>query len=505
MTMSCRARTARYAVLAAGLSAASLVPLFAVRLPPLYDYPNHLARLYVLTVGGRSDTLREFYSIQWHFIPNLAMDLLVPPLARLVGVEWAGRLFLAATFLLLVSGTAALHFVLHRRLSPWPLLAFALLYNKMLTWGLVGYLFGVGLFLWVLSAWIWLIGRGLAVRFAVFSGLSTTLLVCHLYAFGLYGVSVPAYELSRWWRARRRGLAYPTRDAIVAVGQFVLPGVLFVALSPTVTDAAAFVYQPYWKKLAAAVAVLQLYDVPLEAAVMAFAGIAYVVLLARGVIRLSPDMVAPLGGLVASYLAMPATLFGSNWADRRLPVALAFLLVASSDVRWRSDRSRLAYAVAVTALVAVQLGHVHRQWQAFARTYATYFRAIEVLPVGAKLMVAYARDGWTEVVSPPVHNVWCMAVIERSAFIPFLFARPSQQPLVFTPRYRALAQATPDSLFLRDALEKLAPGDDGPFRPEVLAHYDFLAVDRERAFPRSPSASYVRVFAEGEVAVYRLH
>ncbi|HEX7126854.1 MAG TPA: hypothetical protein VF406_13940 [Thermodesulfobacteriota bacterium] len=505
MTASRGARAAPWLALAAALWVASLVPLFSVRLPPLFDYPNHLARLHILAVGDRSDVLGEFYTIEWHLVPNLAMDLLVPPAARLIGVESAGRLFIAATFLLLVSGTMGLHAVLHRRLSPWPLLAFLLLYNKMLTWGLVGYLFGVGLFLWTLAAWVATAGRSARVRLAVFSGLATVLLVCHLYALGLYGVSVLAYELSRWWRARRRGAPYPASDLAVAAGQFVLPAALFLALSPMAADVTAFQFRPYWKKLAAAVSVLELYDVRLEVAVVALAGIAYLVLTARGVVRVSADMVAPLGGLVASYLAMPATVFGSNLADRRLPVALAFLLVAATDVAWRSGRSRLAFAAAVTAVVALQLGLVQRQWRGFARTYATYFRAIEALPVGAKLMMVYARDGWTDVMTPPVQNVWCMAVIERSAFVPFLFARPSQQPLALTPRYRALAQATPDSLYLRDALEALPPGDEGPFRRDLLARYDFLAVDRERAFPRPPSWEYRRVFEEGDVTLYRLH
>lgn len=505
MTASRGARAALWLAPAAALWVASLVPLFSVRLPPLFDYPNHLARLHILAVGARSDVLREFYAIEWRFVPNLAMDLVVPPLARLVGVEPAGRLFIAATFLMLVGGTMGLHAVLHRRLSPWPLLAFVLLYNKMLTWGLVGYLFGVGLFLWTLAAWIASAGRNAWVRLAVFSGLATVLLICHLYALGLYGVSVVAYELSRFWRARRRGAPQPASDLAVAVGQLVLPVALFLALSPLTADATAFELRPYWKKLAAGVSVLQLYDVRLEAAVVALAGIAYLVLLARGVVRVSADMVAPLGGLAVSYLAMPATLFGSNLADRRLPVAFAFLLVAASDAEWRGERSRLAFTTAVVAVVAVQLGVVHRQWQGFARTYETYFRAIEALPVGAKLMVVYARDGWTDAMTPPVQNVWCLAVIERSAFVPFIFARPGQQPLALTPRYRALAEATPGSLFLRDALEALPPEDAGPFRRDLLARYDVLAVDRVRAFPRPPPATYPRIFEEGDVTLYRLH
>src|SRR5271169_2005051 len=55
------------------------VPLFSTVLPPLFDYPNHLARLYLLTEGGNA-----FYAVRWEPLPNLAQDLIVPPLAGLM-------------------------------------------------------------------------------------------------------------------------------------------------------------------------------------------------------------------------------------------------------------------------------------------------------------------------------------------------------------------------------------------------------------------------------------
>ena len=36
------------------------VPLFSTVLPPLFDYPNHLARLHLLLEGGNA-----FYAVRW--------------------------------------------------------------------------------------------------------------------------------------------------------------------------------------------------------------------------------------------------------------------------------------------------------------------------------------------------------------------------------------------------------------------------------------------------------
>jgi hypothetical protein len=112
----------------------ALVPVWSVAHPPLTDYPNHLARMHVLMMNGADDVLNRYYVVRWAAIPNLAMDL-TPVLGRLVGVEIAGKFFLSATLILLLTGTLALHYAIHRRWSAWPLLAALLLYSPFFLWG----------------------------------------------------------------------------------------------------------------------------------------------------------------------------------------------------------------------------------------------------------------------------------------------------------------------------------------------------------------------------------
>src|SRR5204863_6565383 len=75
-------------------------PLFSTVLPPLFDYPNHLARMHVLSEGGN-----QFYAVHWEPVPNLAQDLIVPPLARLIPLDIASTLFLVAIFGLITGAT----------------------------------------------------------------------------------------------------------------------------------------------------------------------------------------------------------------------------------------------------------------------------------------------------------------------------------------------------------------------------------------------------------------
>ena len=73
-------------------------------LPPLLDYPNHLARMYLLPHLPDA-ALARYYTVHWTPIPDLAMDGIVPFLAKVMPLEWAGKLFIALTFLLLAGGT----------------------------------------------------------------------------------------------------------------------------------------------------------------------------------------------------------------------------------------------------------------------------------------------------------------------------------------------------------------------------------------------------------------
>jgi hypothetical protein len=97
------------------LGAFTLSPLLFVSVPPLVDYPDHLARMWILVYGS------ENYVANWHLLPTLAMDLVVPPLAQIMPVEAAGKLFIALTMALLVIAKVVLHRVLHGRVGLWPL------------------------------------------------------------------------------------------------------------------------------------------------------------------------------------------------------------------------------------------------------------------------------------------------------------------------------------------------------------------------------------------------
>jgi hypothetical protein len=87
---------------------ALVVPIVATEVPPLTDYPNHLARCYLLAFGQADPLLRQMFSAHWQIIPNIAVDLFLPALMHVFSPLAAGRIVLALCLLLPASGAVAL-------------------------------------------------------------------------------------------------------------------------------------------------------------------------------------------------------------------------------------------------------------------------------------------------------------------------------------------------------------------------------------------------------------
>src|SRR5229473_3208310 len=192
----------RFVLLFAALFAAAAAPVLICDTLPLFDYPNHLARMHILADLARSPDLQRFYAIVWRPVPDLAMDAITPTLAHVMPLVWAGKAFVLLTLFLLVGGVAALHRTLFGVWSAWPCLAFLLLYSRILLWGFLNYLFGLGLGLCATALWIALRHQSPALRLAVGALAALALFFAHLLAFGLYGVMVMGYEAGQLLRRR---------------------------------------------------------------------------------------------------------------------------------------------------------------------------------------------------------------------------------------------------------------------------------------------------------------
>src|SRR5690348_7736411 len=117
------------ALLYALVIAIVLFPLALVAIPPLADLPNHLARFYIINHLAEDADLQKYYVLHWRLLAFQSTDLVLPPLAQLVGLFAAAKIYIVATFLVLIAGTAALHRALFGSIGMWPAAAALVLYN----------------------------------------------------------------------------------------------------------------------------------------------------------------------------------------------------------------------------------------------------------------------------------------------------------------------------------------------------------------------------------------
>ncbi len=162
----------------------------------MIDYVNHLARMHLL-VDAAAGRPNPAYEIHWRFYPNLAMDIVVPVLARFVSVETAARLFLLASQTLVVSGAIALETEVRGRHQLSGFAALIALYSLPFLWGLMNFGFGCGVALWAIAFWIHYRERPGYFSIAFHAGFVVLLFVTHLFAFGIYGLTIGCYEASR--------------------------------------------------------------------------------------------------------------------------------------------------------------------------------------------------------------------------------------------------------------------------------------------------------------------
>jgi hypothetical protein len=208
------------------IAAIVLYPIASVAIPGLTDYPNHLARMHVLAAIDASTDLRRYYEVHWTPTPYLAMDAVVPFIARVMPIYDAGRVFIGLCLLLSVAGTAALHYAVHRRASLFPLIAFLFSYNYVLSLGFLNYLFSVGLCLLLLAAWVATADWPRWRRAAAFAVPALILYFSHAYGFAADCLAVAGFEFGRAWRAGFHPIQTVAADWIAAAAQAV-PAVVF--------------------------------------------------------------------------------------------------------------------------------------------------------------------------------------------------------------------------------------------------------------------------------------
>lgn len=421
------------------LAAASLLPTLLVPIPAMGDYVNHLARMYLLSEMGTANA-NPYYQAAWAFYPNLAMDLLVPQMARLLGVENASRLFVLFSQISIVGGALALEWVVKRRVHLAGFAALMFLYCLPFSWGFVNFECGLGIALCGIAAYLTVAEQPAPARFVVNAAFVVLLLAAHFFSLGVYGATLGFYEL---WRAFDRDC--PPRDVALRLVTLAIPPLGLLVIMQLAAGAVGNegTFWSFDHKLLWPFFIMNGYS-------MAVSGASAIVLMAALYVAARSDMLklAPVGiwiatGFALLYLAIPSRLFNTAFADIRVLPAIALILPAFCSLSLPSRRWTMAALVTASGITLANLGVVLDVWLSYRSEYSAVIASFQHIDHGSKILIGTSAESedppFRDLTRFPVYYAPTLAVHDANAFVANVFTETGKQPIQPRAEVRHLA------------------------------------------------------------------
>ncbi len=484
-------------------TALAVSPILVFPLPPLEDYPNHLARMHVILNVGADPDLSRYYEIHWQIIPNLVMDLVVPPLARVSDLFHAGQAFTAICFLLVATGIFALNRALFGGWSLSGLLALPFLYNHVFLVGLLNYLFGIGLAMWGMSAWALLRERPWPWRLVASTLFAVALFFSHLIAVGVYAIALLAFESWRGWKRRSTPPAVRLAD-LAAAGLPFLPVLALLLASPT----SGLGGQNEWSltaKIEGLSYIFSTYSDVVDFALAAAACALVTWAALRRKLRVHPAAWALLGLGAIVYVALPNVTGTAFLVDQRLPVAIVLMAIAFTSIEPPRRLADCGAMAALLALLAVRVGDVYVNWTDLSRQIADVRTSMRLIERGARVLVAQSGDDDSDGAATDygLTHAGCFAIIERSALVTDAFVFPGKQIMRVRPAHRRLAESADGDLpYIEDLVDddsmRARSGDGDPYWQQWQDNFDYLYLVYTRRGDANPLAKFLTLLHDGE-------
>jgi hypothetical protein len=501
---------------AVGLLAFVLAAPFAlVDVPPVLDYPNHLARYFVLAHPD-DPVLSLMYAPRWGIQPNLGMDILGAAMLRMTDVYLGGKILLALSLFAPVVGVMAYHRVAFGRTSYWPLGAGLVAYNGVFFLGFMNFLLSLGLALIAGAGWIALRRRELLLaRIAVGAFATAAIFFCHILGTVLFAVLIGADEASLLWKRLNSG-SLNTKGLACAAGTVAAalsPAVILYCLSPLNARADSV---GDWRGISKLWRILTPFmTTSAELTLITAIAVVALLILLRRQFQFAPGVPLALAGLVLAFVVCPSSMKGGAFIDMRFALMIALLLFAGIQPSLSIGEATLT-SVAVATLIVLRSGYVGMTWLDHRHDLADLRAAIAQVQPRARVLAARGRPGHEADPEPANRalpgiyrldgHLAGLLVIERRAFWPLLFADPAQQPLAVRPPFDRIAQPMSEPIEWQWIAQDTLPAEAlqrAPYLDQWQRKFDdVLLIDRPEA-TRS-SAALFPVYRGSYVELYRV-
>ncbi|MGI9484424.1 MAG: hypothetical protein ACR2RF_00780 [Geminicoccaceae bacterium] len=366
-------------------------PLTIDVVPPLLDYPIHLARSYITLEYPNDPLLREIFTIDWRPIPNLASDIILFFLGRFFEIETAGRLLIGFCISLTFLSVIFLHRVNFGYWGWWPLLAVIPAYHGALTAGFINYSIGIALIPAFLAIAKLLNQQKLICRIIAHSIFALILFFCHVISVGLFGIFLLSYEC---WNIIKNKLISPrtlTYGALTLILPFIWPAILYIKYSLSkIIERETPTIIGIWD-----------FDARLRGVLMPFISgnylldfIAFFLFISIFGYLIYYKSLAfchdySIGTIIVFmlFLVVPGHMLDAAFISDRLPIAIVLVGIASTNPQRIKKEHAAFFAALVLSVTMTRASSMTMSWMESSRYYLRLNEAVEIIERGASVMI----------------------------------------------------------------------------------------------------------------------
>ena len=368
---------------------ATIVPLIYPQIPPLVDLPGHIGRYRVELDLDHSPWLRGYFGFHWAVMGNLGLDLLIVPLAPIIGLEPAVKLIIVVIPPLTAIGFLWVAREVHGRVPPTALFALPFIYGFPFLFGFANYALSAALAFLAFGLWLRL-GRleRTGLRSGLFVPISLIVYVAHGYGWGLLCLMCFSAETVRLHDRGRSGLRAAV-EAALNCAVLALPLFVTFAWSGERHDIANGWFD-WGAKWIGAYSSLRDRWGPFDASSVELAGIIFLFAVISPKLTLSHILGFTALLLGTAFLLLPRYVLDSAYADVRLLPYLFALALLSIRLREPAD-ARLGQLLAVLGLAffAARILGTTISLTIAANDQQARLRAIDLVPRGARVAAFY--------------------------------------------------------------------------------------------------------------------
>ena len=487
-------KSAWLAAAAAAMVCLLLVPFAATPIPPLLDYPDHVAEMFVIAQVPRDPVFAQVYSIHWTVVANSGVELLMPPLLRWFALWPTGDAFLVLALLLPVAGAAAFSRAAFGRWTAWSLAAGLVAYNTLFLLGFMNFLIGIGLAQLAAALWVAWRGRAPVATLICAAVAAVALFFVHLFGLFFFALLIGAHELVALIGPRGRrwpGLAAAARRLLPDALIFIAPAWLLLGSTLAGTDSPTMRLPLNNKISELSYPFLTYFQTPERLLTLAVLGVMAALVIGRRA-RVSAQAAIVLVVLLAIWPFVPHIFKATGYIDARFPIMMGFLLFAGfTPVALPRTVARGLFA-AIALVMAVRVAAVAQVWAGHNADLAELRRVISHVEPGSQVLAVDVpnqtifpywrthRRNWVNAAYiKTYYHLPALLIPERHAFWPRLFTGLGKQPVVVNPAYDGFTAPEgelPDISELSRDTPSPAALADAPYLADWQHKFDYVLV-----------------------------